>query len=132
MSRAHLAPLVALLLLFFGCRLPTTNTAAPIVYREESLTLEWDAPTVDFSGTLAIAGYQVYYRLHGQQAWTLLKEVPARSGSQLLIHHSQLGDGLFDFAVNAVNALGQPSGKHSSLDTDAEPFGGWYVLWIYQ
>jgi hypothetical protein len=121
----------AALLSIASCRLPTTNEAAPVVYHEESLTLQWDAPKGDFPAILAPAAYRVYYRLHGQQDWKLLKVVPVASAPEYLLHHDQVGDGSFDFAVSTVNAQGEPSTMHSSLDANAEPFGGLYVLWIY-
>jgi hypothetical protein len=72
----------------------------------------------------------VYYRQHGSGLWIILSETPASSHPQILLHHSDFGDGSYDFAVSAVNSLGQQSSLHTSLDASADPYGGWYILWI--
>jgi hypothetical protein len=62
-------------------------------------------------------------------AWRFLAEIPATPNPSLVIKHSELGDGEFDLAVSMVNARGDASTLHSSLDATANPFGGWYLVW---
>ncbi len=125
--------LLAALILAAGCRLPDLSRAqAPLVWTSESLILDWDPAADSLPGMLQTASYRVYYRTHSSGPWVLLGEVPAGGGPQILIHHAQLGDGSFDFAVTAVNPVGQASPLGSSQDLDASPFGGWYLIWRYR
>jgi hypothetical protein len=128
--RLHFAILV-LPLFALGCPLLSLSGGPPpTAVTSETITLEWNAPRYDLPDVLGTATYRLYYRPHGTGSWTLLQEIPAASGPHLMLRHSQLGDGSFDFGVTAVNAFGEASPLHSSLDADARPFGGWYIIWL--
>lgn len=60
----------------------------------------------------------------------LLGEVPATEHPQYTIHHEDVGDGVFDFAVSSVNNLGAESARHTSLDFTSSPVGGWHIRWL--
>ncbi len=125
--------LLAALVLCAGCRLPDLPRAqAPVLWTSESLILDWDPAADTLPGMVETASYRVYYRAHGAVSWVPLTEVSAGGGPQLLIHHSQLGDGSYDFAVTAVDDVGQTSPLATSQDADAAPFGGWYLIWRYR
>lgn len=117
------------LLLWQGCRLPVPGVA-PIVLTTDEVTLAWDPPRFVLPGLLGIASYQVFFRVHGTLPWQKIADVPAASGTRCTVSHAQVGDGSFDFAVKAVDALGEASSSHSSMDVDASPVGGWYVIWV--
>ncbi len=135
MRRSALAALAlgAMLLSVFrlaGCRFPPSGSL-PIVVSSQTIILEWDPPAAQLSSTqFAPFSYRVYYSQHGFRRWILIGEIPASVAPQFLIHHSDLGDGLFDFAVTTVNSQGQESALHTSLDFSASPAGGWHVLWV--
>jgi hypothetical protein len=101
-----------------------------IVQRSSTLTLAWDPPLTDFSGQpTEVASYELYYRRHGDAAWAFLGESPAAAQPAYTIEHERLGDGLYDFAVQALQAGGGASALHTSLDSFAQPVTGWYVFW---
>jgi hypothetical protein len=135
MRRSALAALAlgAMLLTVFGligCRFPPSGSL-PISVSSQAITLEWDPPVGQLpSIQFAPFSYRVYYSQHGFRLWRLIGEVPASTAPQFSIHHSDLGDGLFDFAVTTVNFQGQESSLHTSLDSSASPAGGWHVFWV--
>ncbi len=116
------------MLLWQGCRFGIPGLS-PILVHSAALTLAWDAPRFELAGLRQVAAYRVYYRVHGASLWTLLAEIPVGSGPRYTVSHQQLGDGSFDFAVRAVDQVGRISKAHSSADLDANPVGGWYVIW---
>jgi hypothetical protein len=132
-SIAGIAPLsiaCLLLLCLTSCPFPSSGSA-PIAISSESITLAWDPPAGSFPlPPLAVVSYRVYYCQHGSGRWVFFSETPASSHPEVSLHHSDFGDGSYDFAVSAVNSLGQESSLHTSLDTSAYPYGGWHVLWI--
>ncbi len=77
-----------------------------------------------------VAAYNVYWRPHAVWGWKFLGQVAANDSPEIRVEHADLGDGEFDFAVTSVSADGAESPFHSSLDPDADPFGGWYVVWV--
>jgi hypothetical protein len=131
---AHAAPkAVALLLggaLLHACVLYDYNAFAKAASKAvlvksdaEQFTLSWDPSSGD------VAGYKVYFRIHGSTEWVLLGNVPAGSEPEMVVLHSTLGDGEYDFAVAAVDSSGHASSLASSLDTTADPSTGWYLQW---
>jgi hypothetical protein len=118
------------LLTLARCRLPTAGSY-PIAVSSETIVLEWDPPAVQLPSTpLALFSYRVYYTQHGSSRWLFIGEVPASTNPEFTVHHSDLGDGLFDFAVTSVDSQGRGSPFHTSLDAAASPAGGWHILWI--
>ena len=74
-----------------------------IVQKSPKLTLAWDPPLSDIPNRpTEVASYQIYCREHGTSYWRFLGEISATSHPEYTVEHSQLGDGLFDFAVRAV------------------------------
>jgi hypothetical protein len=121
--------LAAGVLLVIGCHLSLDSGALPLVRTAESLTLQWDPPPYDLGPVTRVVSYNVYYRKHGGASWSLLQTTPATPAPEATLNRSLLGNGSFDFAVTAVNSLGESSPVHSSLDANAFPPGGWYVVW---
>jgi hypothetical protein len=132
-SIARVAPVSVaclVLLALSSCPFPSSGSV-PIVVSSESITLAWDPPAVSFpSPPLAAVTYRVYYCQHGSGQWIFLSETPASTHPQVSLKHSDFGDGSYDFAVSAVNSLGQQSSLHTSLDASADPYGGWHIVWI--
>jgi hypothetical protein len=101
-----------------------------LVHKSPRLTLVWDPPLSDIPNRpTEVTSYQIYYREHGTGDWHFLAEIPASPHPGYAVKHSQLGDGLFDFAVRSVVQDGRASALHTSLDNNADPISGWYVLW---
>lgn len=102
----------------------------PISVSAERITLAWDPPPGRHPvPAMAIGSYRIYVAAHNSGAWRWLGEAPASEHPQYSVEHDDVGDGFFDFAVSAVNQLGQESDRHSSLDFTASPVGGWYIRW---
>jgi len=87
------------------------------------IVLQWDPPAQP------VAKYDVYYRAHGSGSWTLLAEIPATPAPEYTVAHSTLGNGSWEFGVVAIDADGNRSQNHTSLDPTAEPVTGWFVKW---
>ena len=114
---------------FHGCQY--LYEPVQIISKAEYIVLEWDTPSINvMGGFVHVKSYRVFYREHGSGYWVLLAEIPAEEKPKYTIYHSDLGDGLFDFAVNAVYENKINSALHTSRDITADPFGGWYLLWI--
>jgi hypothetical protein len=102
-----------------------------VEYKSPKLTLAWDPPPSDIPDLpTEVIRYQIYCREHGTSGWRFLGELPAASHPEYTVEHSQLGDGLFDFAVRDITKDGRASPLHTSLDSNADPVSGWYVLWV--
>ena len=102
-----------------------------IVHLSDQLTIAWDPPAVNIPGSQSeVAAYRIYYRKHGTAYWRSLDIIQARSHPQYTIKHEILGDGLYEFAISAISVKGGSSPLHSSLDINADPIGGWHVLWL--
>ncbi len=101
-----------------------------LIIESDHIDLEWDPPPPRESEVLPIVSYKIYYRIHGMPYWRLFDIVPASQFPKRTIYHSELGNGTFDFAVSAVLQDDRQSGIHSSLDLDADPTGGWYIIWV--
>ena len=88
------------------------------------VTLAWDPPPS------AVASYRVLFRIHDTTDWySLTDELPAEPVPQLTVQHGDVGSGIFDFGVIAVNAESAESALHMSLETTAQPDTGWYLVW---
>ena len=114
---------------FYSCQ----YTAKPqqITVHDDAITLYWDPP--DFSALEAIwpiVSYKVFYRRHGDFLWLLIAEVEAKQRLEYTLNHDEVGDGLYEFAVSAMDEKNRMSTLHTSVDQNANPFGGWYVLWV--
>ena len=79
--------------------------------------------------TSEVVEYRVLYRTHGTVGWIERETIPAGSSPEYTFHHTDLGNGAFDFAVVAVDDEDNESEVHSSLDSTATPSSGWYVVW---
>lgn len=97
----------------------------PILVQATEFTLYWDPPT----DATNIDHYNLYYRLHGESAWTLLGSEPASATPSYTVTTADLDYGTYDLAVTSVDSSGVESDMHSSLDPNADPSGGWYVDW---
>lgn len=110
-----------------------SSEAGPVqIFRNtDSIRLAWNAVTTDVNGDPTyIDHYNVYYRARGSTTWTFLGEAPDIQDPWYEIWHSDIGDGYWEFAVVAVDVNGNESGYHTSLDQNANPAGGWYLLWV--
>jgi hypothetical protein len=117
-----------------GCnwlKLITFGESMEILHKSYELTLAWDPPLTDISNRpTEVAAYQIYCREHGTSYWRYLGEVPASRHPEFTVDYERVGDGLFDFAVRAISVEGRASPLHTSLDSNADPVSGWYVLWV--
>ena len=124
------------LLALGGCRwLQDVNFVSAdsrqIVHLSDQLTIAWDPPAVNIPGSQSeVAAYRIYYRKHGTAYWRSLDIIEASRHPQYTIKHEILGDGLYEFAISAISVKGGSSPLHSSLDINADPMGGWHVLWL--
>ena len=109
----------------------TFGESMQILQKSTELTLAWDPPLTDIPNRpTEVATYQIYCREHGTSHWRLLGEVPASRHPEFTVDHERIGNGLFDFAVRAISVEGRASPLHTSLDSNADPISGWYVLWV--
>ncbi len=122
------AALLALVLC--GCAMSLMSPAVGIPVTADSISLSWDPPAGGLPGMLGVSSYRIYYRPHDTLAYTMIAEVPASSGTSYQLSHAAIGDGQFDFAVAAINGIGLSSDLHESVDWNAAPMGGWYIIWI--
>jgi hypothetical protein len=133
-TRLTLPVLLVLTLCAGGCdwiRSLNLSDSMQLVHKSSQLTLAWDPPISDLpSLPTEVVSYGIYYRAHGTYGWRFLAEVPASLHPEYAIEHDQIGDGLFDFAVRAITIDGRTSPLHTSLDNNADPVSGWYVLWV--
>lgn len=96
----------------------------PVLIQATEFTLSWDPPT---DGTTVVS-YNLYYRVHGTVDWTLLGSVAAGPSPTYTVSNADLAYGVYDFAVTSVDAEGDESEIHTSLDETAEP-DGWFLDW---
>lgn len=106
-----------------------TDTELPlhmVTVRSDQFKLAWDPPDPSTS----VTAYHLYYREHGTADWFSLGAV---SGDQLSLDVSSSnladGPGMYDFAVQSVDADGAGSDYHTSTSSTAQPETGWYVNW---
>jgi len=117
------------LLVFYGC--DSSQEPVQLIVKSNEVTLEWDPPALHLeTGPMSISSYNVYYRVHNTETWNLIDTIDAVSYPSYTIQHSLVGDGLFDFSVSAVAENGEESNLHSSVDPNADPVGGWFLLWV--
>ena len=124
-----------LILLFFiitTCALPTmTGFEVEKTGVEEffssspDITIAWsdDNPS-------NVQYYNIYYRAHGDSTWIFLNTAPPNAFPSFTVEYSDLSDGLWDFGVSSVDNDNIESEIHSSLDIEADPTTGWYLLWV--
>jgi hypothetical protein len=112
-----------------GCRLPSSGSY-PIHTLSESIDLVWASPVeLPVLPGHAIIRYNVYVREHGIGVWRQVGQASASVDPGIILHHSEIGNGEFDFGVSAVYEDGRESALHASFDASAEPAGGWYLVW---
>ena len=112
----------------FTLAIPVT----PLIKRSDDIVLAWDppAPQFDREGELIpVESYNVYYRDHGDIDWVMLGSTLAVDNPEFTVYHSALDNGEYDFAVSAVGLDDLESALHTSIDRDAYPAGGWYLIW---
>jgi len=115
---------------FFGCRLPSSGPF-PIVISSETLTLEWDPPVEELPPSpFGASAYRVYFRHHNTATWTLCGTVAATLNPQVVLQHSEFGNGSFDFAISTVSGIDQESLLLTSLNPSDSLNEGWYITWI--
>ncbi len=109
-------------------------TPLPIIKGSDDIVLAWDPPPepqVNSEGEpILITSYNVYYRNHGDTVWVWLNNIEAVVNPRYTVNH--LGNGEYDFAVSTVGTVGTvelESAFHISIDKDAYPAGGWYLIW---
>ena len=107
------------------------DEALEIVVKGSSFTLAWDpgGPDIPNNPNSAVQ-YKVFYRNHGSYYWRLLMEIESSGNPECFINSDIMDYGMYDFAVSAVSEQGSESALHSSLDSTANPFTGWYINWI--
>lgn len=117
---------------FFGCRLAmSTDEPLEIVVKGNSFVLAWDPGRPDIpNDPNGAVRYKVYYRAHGSTDWRFLMEIESSTNPECRITEEDMNYGKYDLAVRAVNIQEQISELHSSLDSAANPFSGWYINWI--
>ena len=103
-----------------------SNEPVQKISNAESIVLEWDPP----QPAILVRSYRIYYRKDNSVHWILLDEISASENPHYTIHHSDLGNGLYEFAVKALNKFGQSSELHTSRDQNAIPMNGWYLFWM--
>lgn len=121
--------LATALILLLSCGY--TSEPRDIQCREERVTLRWDPPPFSGSDVLSpIGSYALFYRRSGDPGWKFIGTVAASDSPKYTLHHRDFGNGIYDFAVIAVNAEGVTSVMHTSRDVDADPIGGWTLVWV--
>ena len=123
---------LAAAVLLVACLMPDSPHSDSIQFlvKTDKITLAWDPPASAGIGALAPTTYRVYYRGHNDSYWRFLDEVPASENPTYTVHHEDVGDGLWVFAVCSVRAAGGVSPLHTSLDGNADPFTGWHIFWV--
>ena len=130
-SRIRVFLYIAAALVLSGCPLPLSSSGGPLPYQynKDALILAWDAEQTGIEGTLsATSHFDVYYRPYGKPVWIFIKSTPDFRNS-ISIMHDEVGDGDFEFAVQAVYNSERTSDMHGSSDFSAWPAGGWYIRW---
>jgi hypothetical protein len=94
-----------------------------IASSSDQVTIAWDAPPS------AVDSYKVLFRIHDTQDWYLLNQIPAVADPDYTVLHADLGNGIYDFGIIAVDTEGQESLVHFSLEETADPSAGWYLAW---
>lgn len=120
-----------LLLLMASCALPTISgfevedTGVAEIFRSTStVTLNWS-----YDPASETESYNIYYRAHGDSQWIFLENIPATAVPAFEVSNSMIGDGSWNFGVSSLDISGMESEIHSSLDVEADPETGWYLLW---
>ena len=109
---------------------PPPLGADPVMLFEgsDTIRLGWTRVTTNINGEPTyLHHYNLFMRVHGTTPWVLLQEVPDVAFPWVELDHTQ--DAKWDFAVSAVDYNNQESTLHTSLDENAIPQGGWYLLW---
>ena len=102
--------------------------------RQEYLTLAWEhVPSSVPQAASAVSHFRLYYRQHGTRTWIMLAEVRARAAPTFMVGADAVmgtrRSGKYDFGVSSITNSGTESEIHSSTDSAAAPYGGWYLRW---
>jgi hypothetical protein len=124
-------------LFLLSCKFSSSYSNDPIeiIIKGDHFSLAWDDDSLLIHDNPEKPRvYRVYYRTHswgGGAPWKVLRELPAGIGTtKLKITKDNLGYGLYDFGVTALDVSGAESEIHTSLDMTADPICGWYISWI--
>ena len=107
-----------------------------IAVAADSLTLGWDQePDTLWNVEAGIGAFRVYVRERGTRDWTFVSEIETTVEPTFTVSSADAFAGRaeaelqFEFGVSSVTRDGEESMIHSSVDFDAQPRGGWYVVW---
>lgn len=91
----------------------------------DQVTLAWDPPPS------SVEAYRLYFRIHDTAEWYTLsdEDLPAAPTPEYTLLHADIGSGMFDFGVKALDVEENESGMHISLETSAQPDSGWFLIW---
>lgn len=106
-----------------------TKTHFMEIRNTDSVTIYWNAPPWDPDTVLF---YKLIYHTARDTNWTLVKDsIPPSPSPQLVVHRNEVSsaDSLFYFGVKYMSGDGIESSIHASLDSTANPPGGWFMLW---
>jgi len=122
------------IIIFTSCKMvigTSIDESLEIVVKGNSFSFAWDpgVPEIPNDPNFVVR-YNVYYRVHGSYFWRFLTDIKSTGSPECLITDELMDYGRYDFAVSAVNEQGETSTLHSSLDSTANPFCGWYINWI--
>lgn len=121
--------------LMFGCDgssgPPPADAGPQMIFSDApSIRIGWNEVTTDIQGNPEyIDHYDFYYRVRGDTEWTYYGEVPDIQDPWIEVWHDDLGNGEWEFGVNAIDVNGNVSELHSSVDGTAVP-PEWYLRWI--
>jgi hypothetical protein len=122
--------------LYFFCdhtqpNAPIVNQPVVAVSPGDTLTLTWDPPKGSPAGA-SIERYELFYRQHAatDSGWTFLSgSVGAVAQPSRVVIKTEIGSGLFDFAVRSVFSNGEKSDFLTNLESSVYYRGGWYLSW---
>ena len=132
-SKRFIRRFILISILFFslmGCRFfISLSGPIPIEYSGSTLVIAWDNNESGIEGAPSTTAYfNIFYRELGEIEWKFL-DATTDSQSTISIQYGTVGNGDFEFAVQAVHNNEETSVLHCSSDFSAHPLGGWYVKW---
>ena len=81
----------------------TGSDPAEVLSSEAQITLAWDPPPS------AVDTYKLLFRIHDTQDWYLIEQITAEPSPQYTVLNDDLGNGMFDFGVKAVDSGSEES-----------------------
>ena len=125
---------ILLVFLIAGCELSLDFLydeigATPVIIARDSFLLGWEAEDPDIPDLpSALHHFNIYTRELHSKRWILLKET---AGFKLMTTLSVVemgGYGSYELGIAEVLNNGTVEEIHSSMDFDARPAGGWYLI----